>query len=126
MSLLGLITRALPLLALLGSATVPDGFMRAQGPEGLRLVLCTPDGTQEVWLTDDGEVIPVEEDHPGQDHDGPHCVQVNVAGLGAAPDPGPLIRLPLWPMAPPRVAAQRPDSQNHFHQNRSRAPPFPV
>ncbi|WP_417714709.1 DUF2946 family protein [Pseudophaeobacter arcticus] len=126
MSLTGLITRALLLLALFGSASVPDGFMRAQGPEGLRLVLCTPDGTQEVWLTDDGEVIPVEDGQTGHNHDGPHCVQVSVAGLGAAPDPGPLIRLPLWPMAPPRVAAQRPESQNHFQHKRSRAPPFPV
>ena len=112
MNLLGLITRALLLLALIGSATVPDGLMRAQGPDGLQLVLCTPDGTQEVWLTDDGEVIPVEDGQPVQDHDGPHCVQVNVAGTEGPPDPGPLIRLPLWPMAPPRVAAQRPVSQN--------------
>ncbi|MCI5112436.1 MAG: hypothetical protein MRY75_17970 [Marivita sp.] len=126
MNLSGLITRALLFLALLGSATVPDGFMRAQGPDGLRLVLCTPDGTQEVWLTDEGDVIPVEDDHPAQGHDGPHCVQVSVAGLEAAPNPDPLIRLPLWPMAPPRVTAQRPVSQIYFHHNRSRAPPFPV
>lgn len=126
MSLVGLITRSLLLLALLGSATVPDGLMRAQGPDGFRLVLCTPDGTQEVWLTDDGEVIPVEDDQPAQDHDSPHCLQVSVARLAAAPDPGPVIRFRLWPVAPPIVSAQRPVSQGYFHQNRSRAPPFPV
>lgn len=126
MPLLGLITRALLLLALFGTGSVPDGTMRVARAEGMRLVLCTTEGTQEVWLGDDGKVTPVGEGQTGQDHDGQHCVQVSVAGTEAPPYPGTLIRLPPWPMASPMIAAQRPVSQYHFHRNRSRAPPLPV
>ena len=57
MVLLRFITRALLMLALIGSVTVPDGFMRVSGPDGVRLILCTSAGVQEVLLTDAGEVI---------------------------------------------------------------------
>ena len=124
---LSLITRALLLLALLGSSTVPDGLMRAQGPEGMRLVLCTPDGTQEVWLTDAGEIIPAEDDQPAQDdHGGPHCVQVSVAGSAPTANADLLIYLPLRPLALSTGPAQHPVSQHISKQNRSRAPPLPV
>ncbi len=127
MHLAALITRALLFLALLGPATVPTGLMRAQGPDGMRLVICTPDGTQEVWLTNDGEVRPVEDHQPdGGDHDGSDCVQVSVAGAEAPPRMGSLIRLPLWPMAPPAIAAQRPTAQAFLTRHRTRAPPVPV
>ncbi|MDE4142714.1 MULTISPECIES: DUF2946 family protein [Rhodobacterales] len=124
---LSLITRALLLLALLGSSTVPDGLMRAQGPEGMRLVLCTPDGTQEVWLTDAGEIIPAEDDQPARDdHGGPHCVQVSVAGTVPSANVGLLIQMPLRPLALPTGSAQRPVSLDLPNQHRSRAPPLPV
>ncbi|MDE4273104.1 hypothetical protein PXK58_00160 [Phaeobacter gallaeciensis] len=127
MFFLSLITRALLLLALLGSSTVPDGLMRAQGPEGMRLVLCTPDGTQEVWLTDAGEIIPAEDEQPARDdHDGPHCVQVSVAGTVPSSNVGLLIQMPLRPLALPTGSAQRPVSQDLPNQHRSRAPPLPV
>ncbi|OAN69866.1 hypothetical protein A8B83_15775 [Rhodobacteraceae bacterium EhC02] len=127
MHIWGFITRALLLLALLGTATVPSGMMRVQGPEGVLMVLCTPEGTKDVWLTDEGEILPLEDGEPVHDgNDAGHCVQVSVAGTEIAPSPGPLIRLPPWPMASPMIAAQRPVSQNHFHHNRSRAPPLPV
>ncbi|MDQ2094068.1 DUF2946 family protein [Rhodalgimonas zhirmunskyi] len=130
--LAGLITRALLFLALLGSATMPTGLMRAQGPDGMQLVLCTPDGTKEVWLTNDGEVRPVDEhqpgsgDHNGGDHNGPHCVQVSVANAEAPPQVSSLIPLLLWPVAPPAITAQRPASQALLSRHRSRAPPVPV
>ncbi|TDK42379.1 DUF2946 family protein [Antarcticimicrobium luteum] len=115
------------LLALLGTATVPNGLMRAQGPDGMRLVLCTSDGTQEVWLTDDGEAIPVEDGHPGDaDHDQPHCVQVSVAGTEAPTPIGALVRLPRWPTAPPAITAQRPTGQSRPTRHRVRAPPVQV
>ena len=124
---LGLITRALLLVALLGSSTVPDGLMRAQGPEGMQLVLCTPDGTQEVWLTDAGEIIPAEDEQPARDdHDAPHCVQVSVAGTVPSSNVGLLIQMPLRPLALPTGSAQRPVSRDLPNQHRSRAPPLPV
>ncbi|MDX2484534.1 MAG: hypothetical protein QNK42_12830 [Pseudodonghicola sp.] len=127
MHLAVLITRALLFLALLGSATVPTGLMRAQGPDGMRLVICTPDGTQEVWLTSAGEALPVEDHQPDRgDHHGSNCVQVSVTGAEAPPRIGSLIRLPLWPMAPPAITAQRPTAQDFLTRHRTRAPPVPV
>lgn len=112
MNLLGLITRALLLLALLGTASVPSGFMRAQGPEGLRLVLCTADGPQEITLAPDGTT----QDTPAPDSDdtrGPACLLSGVVPLLAsvATMDAPLSHpLPLTPW-------------RHAHQTWSRAPP---
>nr|WP_245216484.1 hypothetical protein [Sagittula salina] len=118
-----MISRALLLVALLGTATVPSGFMRASGPGGMRLVLCTPDGPQEVWLTEAGEVVPVDD---RQDHDPPQCIQVSVAGTDMPPRFGALIRLPPWPTAPPLAFDQRATAQANPNHHRARAPPFPA
>ena len=123
MSRAGLIIRALLLLALFGTATVPDGFMRSAAPDGLRIVLCMEDGPREVWLTEAGEVVPVD-DH--QDHDQPHCIQVSVAGTDLPPHFGALIRLPLWPTAPPQADDQRATAQTNPNHHRARAPPLPA
>ncbi|WP_323786459.1 DUF2946 family protein [Thalassovita sp.] len=81
-----LLARTLLVLALVLLGTVPDGMMRQSGPDGIRLVLCTSDGTKEVWLTDDGGTTPVrEEDGQGGDGHKPHCVQVSLAVQSAAP-----------------------------------------
>lgn len=127
MHLATLITRALLVLALLGPATVPTGMMRAQGPDGMRLVICTPDGTREVLLTNDGEVHPVEDHQPdGGGHDGSDCIQISVTGAEAPPRLGAAIRLSLWPTAPPAVTAQRPTAHAPLARHRTRAPPVPV
>lgn len=45
------------LLAVFLSGIVPQGFMRIAGDEGMMLVLCTPEGPTEMWLTDDGRTL---------------------------------------------------------------------
>ncbi|MCZ4351201.1 hypothetical protein O4H61_01595 [Roseovarius aestuarii] len=86
--------RGLLLIALLFSGTVPDGMMRvAQPGEGLRLVLCTPEGISEVWLAEDGSVTPVENAPSGSDvdHTPTQCVQVSATWQAqTAPMPTPV------------------------------------
>ena len=121
MHLVGLITRALLLLALLGTGSVPEGMMRAGGADGMRLVLCTTDGPQEVWLTDDGRTIPIE-DHD-TDHDQPHCVQVSIGSVDLSPPQPVALALDLRPadLVPhDRAALPR---QRAPSQNGARAPP---
>lgn len=123
MSRAGLIIRALLLLALLGTATVPDGFMRSAAPDGLRIVLCMEDGPREVWLTEAGDVVPVD-DH--EDRDPTHCVQVSVAGTDLPPLTGAIIRLPRWPTAPPSAGDRPAAAQQTPNRHRVRAPPIPA
>lgn len=55
------------LLALILSGTVPQGFMRSKGADGMTIVLCTADGPTEVWLSADGDVqkeAPVDHSSP--------------------------------------------------------------
>lgn len=52
------------LLAFLLSSTVPQGFMRATDGDGMAIVLCTTDGTSEVWLSANGEI---QDEAPVQD-----------------------------------------------------------
>lgn len=75
-----LLLRSLLLIALALMATVPSGMMRIKGDGGMRLVLCTGDGPQEVWL--DARGIPSTPEH--EDHHSPRCVQVHLT----APVPG--------------------------------------
>ncbi len=79
-----MIARSVLLLALLLAGMVPDGMMRQAGPDGMRLVLCTADGVQEVWLSEDGEAVPVEPNQSGDAAHQPHCVQVNLIAQAAA------------------------------------------
>ncbi|MEY8879988.1 hypothetical protein [Donghicola sp. XS_ASV15] len=58
MTIWGLILRALLLLALLATMSVPNGFMRASGPDGMILVLCTAEGPQEILLDPSGNQVP--------------------------------------------------------------------
>lgn len=44
------------LFALVLSGTVPQGFMRSAADDGMMLVLCTPNGPTEVWMTTDGDI----------------------------------------------------------------------
>ncbi|MBU2867849.1 DUF2946 family protein [Pacificibacter marinus] len=44
------------LVALVLSGTVPQGFMRSAADDGMMLVLCTPNGPTEVWMTADGDI----------------------------------------------------------------------
>ena len=76
MPFLGTITRALLLLALIGTSIVPNGFMRVSGPEGMRLVICTGDGPQEITVDASGETIPDDDtgDAPGEDHRSASCI----------------------------------------------------
>lgn len=71
--------RGLLLLSLFLSGIVPDGMMRQAEAAGIRLVLCTGEGTQEVWLTPDGQSRPVT---PADTNEAAHkqqCIQVNLA-----------------------------------------------
>lgn len=125
----GMMTRTLLLLSLLLAGMVPDGMMRQAGPDGMRLVLCTSEGTQEVWLTDDGEVIPVEEgqDHqPGEAAHTHHCVQVNmIAQAAALPEAAPReIRMGRIDRA--AATHQVPARRSAGDDRRTRAPPIPV
>lgn len=95
--------------------------MRASGPQGLRLVLCTADGTQEVFLTDAGEVIPVEEDAP--DHSDPHCIQVSAASTEKSPAFERAHSLPLWSLAVPQKQSQLVASKAIGDSHAPRAPP---
>lgn len=121
MYLVGLIARALLLLALLGSGTVPPGMMRAGLVDGMRLVLCTSDGLQEVWLTGDGRTNPVEDRDTG--HDQPRCVQVSISSVDLTPPQPAAIAFDLRAadlVSPtPAISARQP-AQSY---NRARAPP---
>ena len=121
MYLVGLITRALLLLALLSCGTVPSGMMRAGLVDGMRLVLCTSDGPQEVWLTGDGRTNPVEDRDTG--HDQSHCVQVSISSVDLTPPQPAAIAFDLRAadlVSPaPAISARQP-AQSY---NRARAPP---
>lgn len=74
----GAILRVLLLVALIVAGTVPQGLMRMARADGIELVLCTPDGPQDLWITADGEN---HEDQPTQEeeHPGPKCLNVTLA-----------------------------------------------
>jgi hypothetical protein len=117
--------RALLLIALTLAGTVPAGMMRVSGGDGLRLVLCTPDGVQEVWLAEDGTVLPdggPTGDDPSR-HGAPHCVQVALF----APDERPVrlapCRLRLCPPGPAPAAHQVVPRPAPSRPQLSRAPP---
>lgn len=109
MTIRGLMPRALLLLALLGTMSVPSGFMRASGPEGMVLVLCTPDGPQEIMLDPSGN--PVRD--TGSDDTAAACVLSGVV-----------------PVLVPALALIRTEGVSHMvrpwrhrHQVSARAPP---
>ncbi|AML53329.1 hypothetical protein [Falsihalocynthiibacter arcticus] len=57
--------RCVLLLALFLSGIVPQGLMRVASNDGMMLVLCTPEGPTEAWLTDDGRALDKQPaDHP--------------------------------------------------------------
>ena len=70
------------LLALLFSGTVPQGFMRTADGDGMAIVLCTPNGTTEVWLTASGDI---QDEAPVHDSSSEpsECLAITVA-LAAA------------------------------------------
>lgn len=71
--------RGLLLLSLMVSGIVPDGMMRQAEEDGIRLVLCTGEGTQEVWLTQDGQSRPVTPADTNEAGHKQHCIQVSLA-----------------------------------------------
>jgi len=95
--------------------------MRAGGTDGMRLVLCTTDCPQEVWLTDDGRTIPVE-DHD-TDHDQPHCVQVSIGSVDLTPPQPVALALNLRPADLGCHDRAAPTGQGAPSHNRARAPP---
>lgn len=74
----GRMLRILVLVALMVAGTVPQGLMRMARADGMELVLCTPEGPKELWMTADGEV---HEDRPTheEEHSGPKCLSVTLA-----------------------------------------------
>ena len=54
-------------------------MMRQADDGGMRLVLCTGEGIQEVWLTPDGETRPVKPADTNDAAHKQHCIQVNLA-----------------------------------------------
>ncbi len=122
-----LMLRALLLLSLLLSGMVPDGMMRQAGADGMQLVLCTPDGPQEVWLSEDGEVTPVAKGGGApSDHDQghkPHCVQVSMVAQDAALPVAVPVAARLRPAVFARFAHQVPRSRGPVGAHRTRAPP---
>lgn len=112
------------LLGLVLHGTVPDGMMRQAGPDGaLRLVLCTPEGTKEVWLTADGEAVPVERGGHARSGHKPHCVQVALTFHDAPPPLAEPRHFILRPADLPRQGHQVLHRQVAGDARRSRAPP---
>lgn len=75
--------RALLLLSMLLSATVPQGMMRVSSADGMQMVLCTEDGPQQMLLMPDGTLreVPVgDTDHAGA------CLAISVAFAGVQAD----------------------------------------
>lgn len=74
----GAMLRVLLLVALTVAGSVPQGLMRTARADGMELVLCTPDGPKELWMTADGEI---HEDQPTheEEHSGPKCLNVTLA-----------------------------------------------
>jgi len=74
----GAMLRILLLVALMVAGTVPHGLMRMARADGIKLVLCTPDGPKELWMTADGEI---HEDQPTheEEHSGPQSLNVALA-----------------------------------------------
>ncbi|MEC3861803.1 DUF2946 family protein [Mesobacterium sp. TK19101] len=120
-----IVLRALLIVAVLGLATVPDGMMRAQGPDGFKLVLCTENGTQEVWLTADGTVVPADDDST-EHTKRPHCVQVALGQADAPPCDVVPVRAVLRPAVLATPDHQTPRPQLYRAAARVRAPPVPV
>ncbi len=123
-----MLLRSLLVIALTLAGTVPVGMMRVSGGEGLRLVLCTPDGTQEVWLADDGTVTPVDE--PGEDDSRgrhpSHCVQITLFADGSGAVLSAPHALSLRPADSPPTAHQTTRAPAPKRPNLSRAPPVPA
>lgn len=119
----GLLTRVLLVVALLLAGVVPDGMMREAGPDGVRLVLCTGDGTQEVWLADDGTTIPVDDEERSGSH-ASHCIQVNLITQTASVQDG----LPVHDLSASEMLVgqghQLLARQTSSNAHRSRAPPY--
>jgi len=70
--------RCVLLLALFLSGIVPQGFMRGASNDGMLLVLCTPEGPTEIWLTDDGRALDEQPaDQPAED--APSCMAVTLS-----------------------------------------------
>lgn len=89
------------LLAIFLSGVVPQGFMRIADVDGMKLVLCTPEGPSEVWLTDDGRMQEKQPaNHPEQKVS--NCLAITLS----------LVALQAWLStlaAPIEFAAFRPD-----------------
>jgi len=96
--------------------------MRVASNDGMMLVLCTPEGPTEVWLTDDGNVLEEQPaDHPTE---GPSsCMAVTLS----------LVMVQAWLYTraePANFPALRPDfvdlprgRQSDKAPNQPRAPP---
>lgn len=98
------VLRALLLVSLILSGTVPQGMMRTASVDGMQLVLCTPEGPKEVWMGAEGEI---HDTLPASDE--PHftqkCLSVTLAMVG----------LQFWRGAlaePARFATFRPDTSD--------------
>jgi len=72
------ILRVLLLVALMVAGTVPQGLMRVARADGIELVLCTPDGPKDLWMTADGNI---HEDQPTHEEEQsrPKCLSVALA-----------------------------------------------
>jgi len=123
------LVRIVSLVALLIGGTVPTGMMRiSQAGEGLRMVLCTPEGPKEFWLAEDGNVAPISDTRPqdGKDHAPSACVQITLMGLDrVSPGPDPF----RWAHAftlPWRFVDQIVHRPARERPQRSRAPPLPA
>lgn len=119
----GIITRTLLLLSLLLAGLVPSGMMRQAGADGMRLVLCTADGVQEVWLSENGDTTPVDPDGDASKGHKPHCVQVNLIAQSEAI---PSVHAPAnqaVPLAAPPITHQVLSRQFTWDIQRTRAPP---
>ncbi|OOY11918.1 hypothetical protein BMG00_12640 [Thioclava marina] len=119
----GRLARLLLLLAVLLAGLVPDGMMRQASADGMRLVLCTADGVQEVWLTDDGKTTPVDPGHEQTETHEQHCVQVNlIAHAFSLPDIEPR-NIAITPVVLAGISHQVLSRQVVDDARRSRAPP---
>lgn len=88
-----ILLRAVLVLALLGTGTVPQGMMRAATGDGLRMVICTDGGLREVLIAADGTITPAgSQPDSDPDHGGMPCLVISQTMPDHAPAlcPAPL------------------------------------
>lgn len=75
-----ILLRAVLMLALLATGTVPQGMMRASDGDGMRMVICTDGGPRDMLITADGVATPAPpKPDSGAEGHGMACIVISQA-----------------------------------------------